>query len=71
MQKWVLEVCLDGEWESCLFAQREEAKSAFVDLIADYGARLYRASLVSPEGKMVNLHLMPPPVKLPSGTYLH
>ncbi len=63
MRNWVLEVCLDGEWERCQFSQPDEAKNAFADLVMDYGSRLLRASLYSPEGNLLNLHLLQTPAQ--------
>ena len=48
MNRWVLSVELDGEWEECTFRSRSEALAAFVALVSDYNAKLVRAVLISP-----------------------
>jgi hypothetical protein len=48
VNKWVLKVELNGEWEECTFATRQEALSAFIALASDYELNLRRAVLVSP-----------------------
>jgi hypothetical protein len=48
VNKWVLKVEVNGEWEECTFATRQEALSAFMALASDYELNLRRAVLVSP-----------------------
>ncbi len=43
---WVLKIELDGEWEQCGYATRQEALAAFVALAADYDVNLRRAVLL-------------------------
>lgn len=46
---WLLSVELDGEWEECSFATRQEAIKAFVALAADYSRALTGAVLTAIE----------------------
>ena len=50
MKHWILRIELDGEWEQCLFATREEALTAFAALANDY-PNLRRAVLLRVEPK--------------------
>ena len=50
MQSWVLKVQVDGEWEACAFGRREEAEATLDGLISDYGERVSKACLRSPQG---------------------
>ncbi|GEM_PF-3705548 len=47
MDKWILSVELDGEWEHCSFATPKEALSAFIAVAKDYEHHLKRAVLCS------------------------
>jgi len=47
VNKWVLKVEVNGEWEECTFPTRQEALSAFIALASDYELNLRRAVLVS------------------------
>lgn len=48
VERWVLNIELDGEWEECCFETRHDALSAFMALVRDYSERVRRAILVSP-----------------------
>jgi hypothetical protein len=58
MNNWNLEIELDGEWERCFFSSSEEADRTLQGLLCDYGARLSRAKVISPDGKMVKMRAM-------------
>jgi hypothetical protein len=55
MDDWNLEVELDGEWERCVFPSPEEADRTLQGLLSDYGTRLSRAKVISPEGRLVKM----------------
>jgi hypothetical protein len=61
MDFWILEVELDGEWECCHFSSIQDAESALQVLLTDYGLRLSRAKLVSPEGKLMKVRAVKQP----------
>lgn len=46
---WYLGVEVDGEWEACVFASRQDAVGAFEALRHDYRSALGRAFLVPEE----------------------
>jgi len=52
LNKWLLKVELNGEWEECAFKTRAEAMSAFAALVRDYTALIKRAVLYSPEREL-------------------
>jgi hypothetical protein len=45
VNRWVLKIEVDGEWEECAFPSRNEALTAFTALAADYEMHLKRAVL--------------------------
>lgn len=45
MNRWVLRIQLNDEWEECYFATRHDALSAFAALAADYKTSLKGAVL--------------------------
>lgn len=47
MNRWVLKIELNGEWEECEFKTQTDALAAFMAIAADYAVRLKRAVLVS------------------------
>ena len=49
MDRWLLKIELDGEWEECTYKTRSEALNAFLALINDYATHIRRAILFSPE----------------------
>lgn len=55
MNEWDLEIELDGEWERCVFPSSEDADCTLQGLLSDYGARVSRAKVISPEGKLVKM----------------
>lgn len=61
MNNWDLEIELDGEWERCFFSSSEDADRTLQGLLSDYGARLSRAKVISPEGKLLKMRTMKKP----------
>lgn len=51
MDRWLLKIELDGEWEECAYRTRSEALGAFLALINDYANHVRKAVLFSPERK--------------------
>jgi hypothetical protein len=51
LDRWLLKIELDGEWEECAYKTRSEALSAFLALIGDYANHIRKAILFSPERK--------------------
>lgn len=49
MDRWLLKIELDGEWEECLFNTRSEAFSVFLMLVNDYTTHIRKAVILSPE----------------------
>jgi hypothetical protein len=49
VNRWVLKIELNGEWEECSFPSQKEALAAFVALVSDYSQKLQRAVLLRPD----------------------
>lgn len=64
MNKWVLKVEVDEEWEECTFSTRNEAVAAFVALSGDYKLNLKRAILFSPHPSAEPITLSTDPSEL-------
>jgi hypothetical protein len=56
VNKWLLQVELNGEWEECRFTTRNEALSTFIALAEDYPSRLQRAILFAPALETLESH---------------
>lgn len=46
VNKWLLKIELDGEWEECAFSSRKEAIASFVSLARDYPLKFHQAVLI-------------------------
>lgn len=51
VERWVLKIEIDGEWEKCTFPARQEALAAFLALSRDYTLKLQRAILFPAEAE--------------------
>lgn len=49
MNRWLLKVEVEGQWEECAYLSQAEAVAAFAAVVADYGLALSRAELVCGE----------------------
>jgi len=48
MDRWLLKIELNGEWEECSFKTQSEALTTFLAVFKDYAALVRRAILFSP-----------------------
>jgi hypothetical protein len=49
VNRWLLQVELNGEWEECSYPTQKQALAAFVALARDYTQKLRRAVLLKPQ----------------------